>query len=78
MKQGYHVMVCHSSEKYEVERENVDALLAADVEGFVEGGQDALRAAADGVFVFSGKLCGSVNPVLLVGCHGIDNHLCYK
>jgi DNA-binding LacI/PurR family transcriptional regulator len=35
MKQGYNVMVCHSSEKYEVEKENVDALLAADVEGLI-------------------------------------------
>ena len=35
MQQGYNVMVCHSSEKYEVEKENVDALLAADVEGII-------------------------------------------
>ncbi|MEE9460317.1 MAG: substrate-binding domain-containing protein, partial [Bacteroidales bacterium] len=28
-------MVCHSSEKYEVEKENVNALLAADVEGII-------------------------------------------
>jgi DNA-binding LacI/PurR family transcriptional regulator len=35
MQQGYHVMVCHSSEKYEVEKENVEALLAADVEGII-------------------------------------------
>ncbi len=26
MKQGYNVMVCHSSEQYEVEKRNVDAL----------------------------------------------------
>lgn len=35
MKQGYNVMVCHSSEQYEVEKKNVDALLAADVEGII-------------------------------------------
>lgn len=35
MKQGYNVMVCHSSEQYELEYKNVDALLAADVEGII-------------------------------------------
>jgi len=35
MKQGYNVMVCHSSEQYEVEKKNVEALLAADVEGII-------------------------------------------
>lgn len=35
MKQGFNVMVCHSSEQYEVEKRNVDALLAADVEGII-------------------------------------------
>ena len=35
MNQGYNVMVCHSSEKYEVEKENINALLAADVEGII-------------------------------------------
>ena len=35
MKQGYNVMVCHSSEQYEVEKHNVDALLAAGVEGII-------------------------------------------
>ncbi len=35
MKQGYNVMVCHSSEQYEVEKRNVDALLAANVEGII-------------------------------------------
>ena len=35
MQQGYHVMVCHSSERYEVEKKNVEALLAADVEGII-------------------------------------------
>ncbi len=35
MKQGYNVMVCHSGEQYEVEKRNVDALLAANVEGII-------------------------------------------
>ncbi len=35
MKQGYNVMVCHSSEQYEVEKRNVEALLAAHVEGII-------------------------------------------
>lgn len=35
MKQGYNVMVCHSSEQYELEKRNVEALLAAQVEGII-------------------------------------------
>lgn len=35
MKQGFNVMVCHSGEQYEVEKRNVDALLAANVEGII-------------------------------------------
>ena len=35
MKMGYNVMVCHSNEQYETEIKNVDALLAANVEGII-------------------------------------------
>jgi DNA-binding LacI/PurR family transcriptional regulator len=35
MRQGYNVMVCHSNERYEVEKANINALLAADVEGII-------------------------------------------
>ena len=35
MQKGYNVMVCHSSEQYEVEKRNVDALLGANVEGII-------------------------------------------
>lgn len=35
MDQGYNVMICHSSERYEVEKKNVDALLSAGVEGII-------------------------------------------
>jgi len=35
MEQGYNVMICHSSEQYEVEKRNVDALLSAGVEGII-------------------------------------------
>lgn len=35
MKQGYNVMVCHSREQYEVEIRNVEALLAANVNGII-------------------------------------------
>jgi len=33
MKMEYNVMICHSNEQYETEIKNVDALLAANVEG---------------------------------------------
>ncbi len=35
MKQGYNVMVCHSREHYDVEIKNVEALLAANVDGII-------------------------------------------
>jgi DNA-binding LacI/PurR family transcriptional regulator len=35
MKQGYNVMVCHSREQYDVEIRNVEALLAANVDGMI-------------------------------------------
>lgn len=35
MKMGYNVMICHSNEQYETEIRNVDALLAANVEGMI-------------------------------------------
>ena len=35
MKQGYNVMVCHSREQYDVEIRNVEALLAANVDGII-------------------------------------------
>ena len=35
MKMGYNVMICHSNEQYETEIKNVDALLAANVEGII-------------------------------------------
>ncbi len=35
MKMGYNVMICHSNEQYEIEIKNVDALLAANVEGII-------------------------------------------
>lgn len=35
MKQGYNVMVCHSREQYDVEINNVEALLAANVDGMI-------------------------------------------
>jgi len=35
MKQGYNVMVCHSREHYDIEIKNVEALLAANVDGMI-------------------------------------------
>ncbi len=35
MKMGYHVMICHSNEQYDIEIKNVEALLNANVEGFI-------------------------------------------
>ncbi|MFW6289959.1 MAG: LacI family DNA-binding transcriptional regulator [Mariniphaga sp.] len=35
MKMGYNVMVCHSNEQYDTEIRNVEALLNANVDGFI-------------------------------------------
>ncbi len=35
MKHGYNVMICHSNEQYDVEIKNVEALLAANVDGII-------------------------------------------
>ncbi len=35
MKHGYNIMVCHSKEQYNVEIKNVEALLAANVDGII-------------------------------------------
>lgn len=56
----------------------LDNVGAADVEGFVEGGKDTLRAATDGILVVSGELCGLVYLALFVGGHDIVKRWCYK
>lgn len=35
MKQGYNLMICHSGEQYNMEIKNVEALLAANVDGII-------------------------------------------